>query len=608
MNRARACAVARLVLLGTLLAGCSAISGGNGTRASVAGGGRPATVVTVARVISGPIAQTATYTGTVQAADSVNIAPQVSGRITKLNVDVGSRVKAGQIIAELDKSILSAQVAQAQAGLDAAEVKLAQIQAGARPEAADAAAANAKAAAAKLHALQAGPRPETVAQAKANLDAARAKLAAIQAGPRPENVAAAKANLDAAQAKLQALLDGPTPDQVAAAQLQVQQAKNALAAAQANKDGQCNPRNPSYLCEAAQAQAFAAETAVQVAEQNLKTLTDPPTQDAINQAKAAVDAAEQQYKLAQQPYTAQDLAQAKAAVDAAEQQYQLALKPYTDDDIAQAAAAAQAATDQAKLAAQPYTSLDLKAAQAAVEQAKAALQIAQAQLAQADIVAPFDGIVTAKYLSVGALASPSTPIVALMSPHLQVQFSIEESRVGNISVGQEVNLSSEAFPGKQLPARVVSIFPSADPKTHTFNVLVEPTDTNTPLRAGMFVSLALQIASFSNATLVPNVAIVQRGEQPVVFVVNDGTVHLQPVTVGISDDKNTQILSGVKVGDTVVTSGQANLDDGSPVRVATSGSTAGPSVAGRGRGAGPGATAPRPGSRPAASPTGRAGS
>ncbi len=584
-----------LGVAGALVVGCSSLGiGGTTPNANPNPGARPGTTVSVAKAVEGPITQVVAYSGTVQPADSVNLVPKISGRITKLNVDVGSKVKAGDVIAELDKASLEAQVAQAQAGVDAAKVKLEQIKAGARPEAVAAAEATARAAKAHADALQAGARPEAVAVAKANLDAARAKLAAMQAGPRPETVAQAKANLDAAQAKLQQLKDGPTPDQVRAAELAVDQAKNALASAQANKDGQCNPKNPAYQCEAAQASAFAAETAVEVAKQNLKTLTAPPTQDALNQAQAAVDAALQAYKLAQQPYTAQDLAQLQAAVDAAEQQYQLTQQPYTTQDLAQAQAQAEAAAEQAKLAAAPYTDLDQKAAEAAVEQAEAALALAKSQLDEAQVVAPFDGIISAKLLSPGALASTTTPIVTLLSPRLQVQFAVEEARIGSIKTDQTVNLTTSAFPDRTFPARVASIYPSADTKTHTFTVVVEPQNDDGSLKAGMFVELRVILAAKAKTVLAPRAALVQRGTQQIIFTVADGTAHLHPVTLGLSDDNNVEVLQGIKAGDDVVIAGQGSLADNDPVRVA--GATG---AAGSGGGTTGGAGSQRQGNRPA---------
>jgi multidrug efflux system membrane fusion protein len=83
--------------------------------------------------------------------------------------------------------------------------------------------------------------------------------------------------------------------------------------------------------------------------------------------------------------------------------------------------------------------------------------------------------------------------------------------------------------------------------------------------------------SFSNATLVPSVAIIQVGSQSVVYTVTNNVAHQTPVTTGISDDTNTQILSGVKPGDLVATINQTNLSEGTRVRIAggASGQTGG---------------------------------
>lgn len=173
-------------------------------------------------------------------------------------------------------------------------------------------------------------------------------------------------------------------------------------------------------------------------------------------------------------------------------------------------------------------------------------------------------------------------------------------RITNLALAGMVVAGCNAFPGKLFPGKVTSISPSADPKTHTFTVVVQPEDTSGALRAGMFVNLAITVASFPNATLVPNAAVVQRGSQSVVFVIANNVAHLQPVTLGISDDQHTQILQGVSVGQEVATMSQANLNDGSPVRIAGQSPGQQPGGSGTGRPAGAG-TNRTGGSRPAGS-------
>src|SRR5690349_10428425 len=108
------------------------------------------------------ITSTLSYTGDVKARQALNVVSKATGRVEKLNVDVGAMVKAGDVIAELDKEQSNLSVRQSEANLDAAKTKLAQIQAGARPEQVAQAEANARAAHARVDALQQASRPEQV--------------------------------------------------------------------------------------------------------------------------------------------------------------------------------------------------------------------------------------------------------------------------------------------------------------------------------------------------------------------------------------------------------------------------------------------------------------
>src|SRR5665647_3271267 len=135
-----------------------------------------ATSVKVARTEEGVVSQALSYSGEVRPVSSVTVLPKATGRIEALEVDVGSRVKKGDVIAELEASSLRAQVASAKANLAAAT--------------------------AKRSSLEAGARPEQVAQARASLDTARQKLSSMEEGSREEQVAQAGASLDSARHRL----------------------------------------------------------------------------------------------------------------------------------------------------------------------------------------------------------------------------------------------------------------------------------------------------------------------------------------------------------------------------------------------------------------------
>lgn len=463
--------------------------------------------VSVQQVQRGDIQTSLSYTGSVEASQQVNVIPQVSAKIKTLTVDVGSPVKAGQVVATLDTTTLDAQVKQAQAGVDAAQAKLDQ--------------------------LTAGPRPEAVSQAQANLASAQAKLASLKDGGRPESIAQAQANLNAAQAKLAQLKAGPTPEQVKAAQLAIDQAKNTLYSTQVNKDGACNPHNPKYLCDAAQASANAAQTAVDQAQQQLVILTSPPTKEMLDQAQAAVDSAQQQLLLAKQPATQHDIDQAQAAVNAA--------------------------ADQVKLAQQPYTDQDVKAAEAAVEQAKAALDLVKIQLGYATITAPVDGVVSQKLLDVGNQASPGSPIVSLVSRTVEVTVNVEEAKLGLVTPDQTATVSVSAYPNQPFTAKVVGEPPIVDPKSRTAIVRLAPTDPKGMLKPGMFAQVTLASTAHKGVLVIPQSALVTGNGQTSVYLINNGVVKIQPIQTGLSDGANVEVTGGLSEGQIVVVGDKPTL-------------------------------------------------
>jgi len=471
--------------------------------------------VRVAKVVKGTIAPASTYSGNIQAKAQVNVLPKVAGRIEKLNVDVGTTVKAGDAIAEIDSAMLKIQVAQAEAALAAAQSRLATI--------------------------EEGPRAAAVAQAEANARAAAEKVASLRNAARAESVAQAEANLSGAQARLEQLKKGATPEQVNAAKLLVEQSRNSLWAAQTNRDGVCgNPRTPQYACDAAKAQVAAAETAVSQAQAQLSILTAAPTAELLAQAQAAVDAAKQQLELAKKPVTEHDLAQAQAAADAAARGVDLVKQPFTDNDR--------------------------KAAQAGVDQARAGLDAAKLQLKDATVTAPFDGVVSQRFLAQGAMAAPTTPIVSLISSEVEVVINVEEARLRQVEVGQTATISVAAYPGEEFPATVASVAPSLDPRSRTLAVRIKPNGVG-KLLDGMFAQVKIVGAERAQALLVPAQAVIQRDGKSTSFVVKDGRAALREVKAGVGDGKSVEVLAGLAEGEEVVVSGQESLSDAQAVTV-----------------------------------------
>jgi len=542
----------------TLLVACATNPSGQPPIASVAVKTAPANQAT----INGTI----TYSGNIVSRNQVNVLPKIAGQITALNVNVGKSVKQGDVIAEIDHATLDAQVAQAQAALAGAKAKLATIEAGPRSENVAQAQANLAAAQARLAYMQKGARPETVTAAAANVAAATAKLKSLEAG-RADAVAQAQANLQAAQARLQQLKDGPTQNQIRQAELAVEQAKDAANAANTQKDAACNPQYPAAACQAAQAAAFAAATGVNQVQAALNTLTAPPTKTQLDQAQAAVDAAQAGLQMAQHPGSANDIAAAQSAVVASQAQLDLTKAPYTSADLATAQAAVDVAQQQLKLAKDPFTQQDSEAATAAVQQAQAALEMAQATRDDSIIKAPISGVVAQRFLTIGNMASPQSPIVSLIDPNVDVAVNVDENHIDSLRSGEPATIFADALPGAVISGTISTISPAIDPQTRTFQVKITPKNQDAGLKDGMLARVTFVMASHNNATVVPANAIVQRSGQPTVFVVANGVATPQVVQTGLTDGTSTEIVSGVKVGDLVVVSGQDRLNGTEPVTV-----------------------------------------
>jgi HlyD family secretion protein len=546
-----------LLLAAVVVAGC----GPRPTTAPAA----PVTSVQVSPAHQADIIQALTYTGNVKAQSEVNVLPKQAGRIVSMSGDIGTKVQAGDVLAQIEHTTLDLGLQQAQAQLLTAQARVDTIKAGPRPETVQQAALSVDVAQSRLQNLLNGPRSETVAQATLQLDQAQQRLATITAGNRPETIARAQASLNVAQARLEALKNGARPEVVATLEIAIAQSKNALFAAQVNRDGACGASSNSYQCKAANAQVDAAQSGIDLANANLKSQTAPPTQTDLQQAQAAVNQATSALQLAQKPYTAQDLQTAQDAVAQAEQAVSLASHPFTDEDIRQARDAVDVAQQQLALAKQPYTDQDLASAQAGVAQAQAAADEAQQAIKDTTISAPIAGVITQKLVDVGAMAAPGQPIVAIATSGLKVAISAEETQIANLKLGQPASIAGPALGDQVIPAKITNISPSGDAKNRTFAVEVTPDQPPSALLPGMFVQVTVNSVEHKGVVAVPTQAIVERSGKFYVYLVDSSNVaHLTAITVGLADANQTEV-SGVTAGASVVVQGQDQLTDGDRV-------------------------------------------
>src|SRR5205807_1797550 len=216
----------------------------------------------------------------------------------------------------------------------------------------------------------------------------------------------------------------------------------------------------------------------------------------------------------------------------------------------------------------PYTAQDLASAQAAVDQSQAQLTSAELSLGDTRLVAPVDGVIADMQVATGALVGPSTVLMTLVPPQLELSVNVEESQLRNVAVNQQVQLQVTAFPDQPFTGTVIAISPIVDAKTRTAKIRIAPTDPSGQLRGGMSTSVSIQTQTATDAIVIPQGALRQRNGQQIVFTAEAGVTRMNVVRTGVANIAEVQILEGIQPGDQVILPGSIDLTDGLAVAVA----------------------------------------
>lgn len=215
---------------------------------------------------------------------------------------------------------------------------------------------------------------------------------------------------------------------------------------------------------------------------------------------------------------------------------------------------------------------ELNQAQASVAAAEAQLKVAQVALNDSLIRAPFAGIITQRFATVGAFVTPttsasstasatSTSIVAIASG-LEILAKVPEVDIGQIRPGQSVEIVADAFPSETFQGNVRLVSPEAivEQSVTSFQVRVAIRSGLNQLRSGMNADLNFLGARLTNALVVPTVAVAtEKGQTGVYVPGQDNKPEFRPIRLGASLQNKTQILSGLQPGDRVFVDFPDNL-------------------------------------------------
>jgi HlyD family secretion protein len=493
----------------------------------------------------------ATGSVTAQTGAQVKIGSQITGTIKRLYADIGTQVKAGDPIAILNLPDLDAQVAQAKAAMEAAQVKLQQTKSGVS--------------------LEITQTAQNIVSAEAGVKSAEARLETAEANLKQQSVqtpsdirraqnalSVAKAALSTARSSLKQV-EASAALQISTAQATVTQNQatynNAAINLKRNKELLQKGYVAGSIVDNAQEATTVAQAQLASAKENVALVKAKVAAD-LQAAKDGVTQAEQNVQAAE------------AALDAAK------AEPYTDKAKLAAVNDAKQALEQAKSTLKTAQAnkvqdtlklQDVAQAERAFQQAEASYKYNLAQQDKATIRSPISGTVLqlasqqGETLAAG-LSSPTLIVVADLN-RLQVDAYVDETDIGKVKLGQEASITVEAYSKRPIKGKVVKIASGSTIQQGvvTYDVTIAITDEKHRLKPDMTANVVLQTGKLTNVLVVPSVAIKVSTKGSTVNVVTkkDGKTVLTPhrVKTGGNDEANTEIREGINEGDTVVLAG-----------------------------------------------------
>jgi len=495
--------------------------------AGMPGFGRGPVTVSVRTTVveSGKIAKKILATGAISALAEVEVYPRQTGEIVKLLADKGDKVKAGQILAQIESSTFEIQMKQAKADL-----------------------ASAQATYDKDSPLASISSETDFKQAKSNLDRLQSVFAQaeldLKLQEKQADVKVKKAEADSriAQARLGAAISGAREQELEQAKVRADNAKRDL------------DRMTALLKDemVSQDQVEAAQLQYDIYSAQLSLMMEGARPEDVEVLKAQVETAKASLESAENDKMLIDIKQ--SSLDAA--------KAQVDD--------AQAAFDHATATRDALTwEKDLVKAKAAVEKAEASLEMVQKSLDDTIIQAPIDGIISQRLLDKGDLASPNRPFVTIVDMDMvRILAKVPVRDIVEIKLGDQAIIKPDAYPGKSFPGTVANISPVVDRTSQTCDIEIEAVNADHKLKPGMFTRIELTTQEHENVPIIPVDVIQKDGAETFVYVVEDSKAARKNVITGISDSIRTEVISGLGIGDDFIVAGYHSLSPGASVVLA----------------------------------------
>jgi membrane fusion protein (multidrug efflux system) len=308
--------------------------------------------------------------------------------------------------------------------------------------------------------------------------------------------------------------------------------------------------------------------------QLLVEIDDQELQASLEQARATLLSGQAGLEMAKSSLEGQraNLARARAVADNDGRQaermktlFERGLVSATDWENARTTADSSRANVHAAEAQITTSESQVRLSDAQLATYRATLRLAQTNLANTRLLAPFDGYISQRNLDQGAAvnaqsAGTSTTSVGILTVQdiatVKVQIEVPERDIARVKVGAPVGVVADPYAGERFSGTVARVTHSLDPRTRTMGIEVEIPNPGGKLKPGMFARVEALVDKRANALTLPVEAIRLGEAKPAVMVVRNGIVEDVPVELGVSDARSVEVLKGVSDADQVILQGK----------------------------------------------------
>lgn len=194
------------------------------------------------------------------------------------------------------------------------------------------------------------------------------------------------------------------------------------------------------------------------------------------------------------------------------------------------------------------------------------IDLLRKQISDNEIKAPISGQIVTKLKEAGEYISTGNSLGHIVDmSSIKVDVMVNEADVYSLKLGQSVNVSTDIYPQVYFPGRITFISDKGD-ATHNYEVEVTLQNSAAhPLKAGTFAYVNFQRKSSGTAILIPRSSLLEGMQTPKVYVVENNKAVVKNIITGGEMGDLIEVRSGLNIGDEVITGGQVNLKEGSPV-------------------------------------------